>query len=99
MLPAHEDILSIQLVKNNKYARQVRSCAAGFRSHDTNNFMAFKCRTEYFKNSFFLRVVTMWNSDTNKNATLRHDTVKVENKLYTKTNFIHNKAREAVTEH
>jgi hypothetical protein len=26
----HEDILSIQLVTNNKYARQVRSCAAGF---------------------------------------------------------------------
>jgi hypothetical protein len=30
MLPAHEEILSIQLVTNNKYARQVRSCAAGF---------------------------------------------------------------------
>jgi hypothetical protein len=29
-LPAHEEILSIQLVTNNKYARQVRSCAAGF---------------------------------------------------------------------
>jgi hypothetical protein len=29
MLPAHEEILSIQLVRNNKYARQVRSCAAG----------------------------------------------------------------------
>jgi hypothetical protein len=29
MLPAHEEILSIQLVTNNKYARQVRSCAAG----------------------------------------------------------------------
>jgi hypothetical protein len=28
MLPAHEEILSIQLVTNNKYARQVRSCAA-----------------------------------------------------------------------
>jgi hypothetical protein len=32
MLPAHEEILSIQLVTNNKYARQVRSCAAGFRT-------------------------------------------------------------------
>jgi hypothetical protein len=32
MLPAHEEILSIQLVTNNKYARQVRSCAAGFRA-------------------------------------------------------------------
>jgi hypothetical protein len=31
MLPAHEEILSIQLVTNNKYARQVRSCAAGIR--------------------------------------------------------------------
>ena len=31
MLPAHEEILSIQLVTNNKYARQVRSCAAGLR--------------------------------------------------------------------
>jgi hypothetical protein len=30
MLPAHEEILLIQLVTNNKYARQVRSCAAGF---------------------------------------------------------------------
>jgi hypothetical protein len=30
MLPAHEEMLSIQLVTNNKYARQVRSCAAGF---------------------------------------------------------------------
>jgi hypothetical protein len=30
MLPAHEEILSIQLVTTNKYARQVRSCAAGF---------------------------------------------------------------------
>jgi hypothetical protein len=30
MLLAHEEILSIQLVTNNKYARQVRSCAAGF---------------------------------------------------------------------
>jgi hypothetical protein len=29
---AHEEILSIQLVTNNKYARQVRSCAAGFKS-------------------------------------------------------------------
>jgi hypothetical protein len=29
MLPAHEEILSIKLVTNNKYARQVRSCAAG----------------------------------------------------------------------
>ena len=29
MLPADEEILSIQLVTNNKYARQVRSCAAG----------------------------------------------------------------------
>jgi hypothetical protein len=29
MLPAHEEMLSIQLVTNNKYARQVRSCAAG----------------------------------------------------------------------
>jgi hypothetical protein len=33
MLPAHKDILSIQLVTNNKYARQVRSCAAGLRRH------------------------------------------------------------------
>ena len=32
MLPAHEEILSIQLVTNNKYARQVRSCAAGLRA-------------------------------------------------------------------
>jgi hypothetical protein len=31
MLPAHEEILSIQLVMNNKYARQVRSCAAGLK--------------------------------------------------------------------
>ena len=31
MLPAHEEILSIQLVTNNKYARQVRSCAAGLK--------------------------------------------------------------------
>jgi hypothetical protein len=30
MLSAQEEILSIQLVTNNKYARQVRSCAAGF---------------------------------------------------------------------
>ena len=29
MLPAHEEILSIQLVTNNKNARQMRSCAAG----------------------------------------------------------------------
>ena len=33
MLPAHEEILSIQLVTNNKYARQVRSCAAGLSLH------------------------------------------------------------------
>ena len=32
MLPAHEEILSIQLVTNNKYARQVRLCAAGLRA-------------------------------------------------------------------
>jgi hypothetical protein len=32
MLPAHEEILSIQLVTNNKYARQVRSCAAGLKA-------------------------------------------------------------------
>jgi multidrug efflux pump subunit AcrB len=32
MLPAQEEILSIQPVTNNKYARQVRSCAAGFNS-------------------------------------------------------------------
>jgi hypothetical protein len=108
MLPAHEEILSFQLVTNNKYARQVRSCAAGlnyrhdtdykerliqlnllpldvrrnmkdllfffkcraglldiqlpdyvqnrpavkynFRSYDVNDF---KCRTQYFKNSYF----------------------------------------------
>jgi hypothetical protein len=31
MLPAHEEILSIQLVTNNKYARQVRSRAAGLK--------------------------------------------------------------------
>jgi hypothetical protein len=31
MLPAHEEILSIQLVTNNKYARQVRSCAVGLK--------------------------------------------------------------------
>jgi hypothetical protein len=29
MLLAHEEILSMQLVTNNKYARLVRSCAAG----------------------------------------------------------------------
>jgi hypothetical protein len=43
MLPAHEEILSIQLVTNNKYARQVRSCAAGFnlnftRPHAITNY-------------------------------------------------------------
>ncbi len=27
-----------------------------------NNFTEFKCRTEYFKNSYFPRAVTMWNS-------------------------------------
>jgi hypothetical protein len=32
MLPAHEEILSIQLVTNNKYARQVRSCAVGLKA-------------------------------------------------------------------
>ncbi len=32
------------------------------RSHDVNNFTEFKCRTEYFKNSYFPRSVTMWNS-------------------------------------
>ena len=32
------------------------------RSHDVNNFTELKCRTEYFKNSYFPRVVTKWNS-------------------------------------
>ena len=27
-----------------------------------NNFTELKCRTEYFKNSYFPRVVTKWNS-------------------------------------
>ena len=41
MLPAHEDILSIQLVTNNKYARQVRSCAAGFRARQLASVAQF----------------------------------------------------------
>ena len=32
------------------------------RSHDVNNFNELKCRTEYFKNSYFPRVVIKWNS-------------------------------------
>ena len=32
MLPAHKETLSFQLVTNNKYARQVHSCAAGFKA-------------------------------------------------------------------
>jgi hypothetical protein len=48
MLPAHEEILSIQLVTNNKYARQVRSCAAGldtaFISGQKTHFKAQKLK-------------------------------------------------------
>jgi hypothetical protein len=36
MLPAHEEILSTQLVANNKYARQVRSYAAGLNDSKLN---------------------------------------------------------------
>jgi hypothetical protein len=32
------------------------------RSHDPNNFVEFKCRTNYFYNSYFPRVVRTWNS-------------------------------------
>ena len=32
------------------------------RSHDPNNFVEFKCRTNYFYNSYFPRVVRAWNS-------------------------------------
>ena len=32
------------------------------RSYDVNNFTELKCRSEYFKNSYFPRVVTKWNS-------------------------------------
>ena len=42
MLPAHEDILSIQLVTNNKYARQVRSCAAGLRPCNLRSPLSLK---------------------------------------------------------
>ena len=30
--------------------------------HDINNFTEFKCRTQYFQNSYFPRVSTRWNS-------------------------------------
>ncbi len=32
------------------------------RSHDPNNFVEFKCRTNYFYHSYFPRVVRAWNS-------------------------------------
>jgi hypothetical protein len=48
MLPAHEEILSIQLVTNNKYARQVRSCAAGF-------------RVKYIQSKIYVRVKYIWD--------------------------------------
>ena len=41
MLPAHEETLSIQLVTNNKYARQVHSCAAGLKHL---GFLDFLCK-------------------------------------------------------
>jgi hypothetical protein len=49
MLPAHQEILSIQLVTNNKYARQVRSCAAGFRNEFVNLLIVDQdMRAEWF---------------------------------------------------
>ena len=33
-----------------------------FRSYDVNDVIDFKCRTQYFKNSYFARVVRKWNS-------------------------------------
>jgi hypothetical protein len=48
MLPAHEEILSIQLVTNNKYARQVRSCAAGFR-YSLSSFHFTELQRQQFK--------------------------------------------------
>lgn len=32
------------------------------RSHEPNNFIEFKCRTNYFYHSYFPRVVRSWNS-------------------------------------
>ena len=32
------------------------------RSFDVNNFNILKCRTQYFKNSYFPRFITKWNS-------------------------------------
>ena len=32
------------------------------RSYDMNDFTDFKCRTQYFKNPYFPRVVRKWNS-------------------------------------
>ena len=32
------------------------------RAYDVNNFSEFKCRTVYFRNSYFPRVVRKWNS-------------------------------------
>jgi hypothetical protein len=50
MLPAQEEILSIQLVTNNKYARQVLSCAAGLTR--TNGSTYFKTNQFPILNTF-----------------------------------------------
>ena len=41
--PTHEEILSIQLVTNNKYARQVSSCVAGFSLDELQYSVAQEC--------------------------------------------------------
>ena len=60
MAPAHEETLSIQLLTNNKYARQVRTCAAGLSQlvHQYTIDMPFgRCLFQAFNIQFFNAVL------------------------------------------
>ena len=48
-------------IELSNYMKTLPAPKYSFR-HDINNFTEFKCKTQYFKNSYFPRVSTRWNS-------------------------------------
>ena len=64
--PGHKSpMLCKQYQKNIKLQyieTQTNTYKYNLRAYDVNNFSEFKCRTVYFRNSYFPRVVRKWNS-------------------------------------
>ena len=59
---SHKCVLGQCYLNLDTFVQRKSQAKYSIRSHDPNNFVEFKCRTNYFYYSYFPRVVRAWNS-------------------------------------